>query len=244
MAVIIFIKFAFHRFLVPSIFNHLILGIAMRLMTETAYAKMTDKELVDFVLSGREDAMAYLLYVRYAADLRYYAMRYYNTLYYIDDLTNELFIKLKGSNCDWLPLANFQWKSSFRTWLCTVTSNFFLEKMKYLIGKDSYDPSIDKKDDKNEAPEAENQNKVMLLEAISRLEEPDYRFILVKQLEGYKPFEIAALLERKRRAENRLPKRNGIEVIPDAEYIHMIKGRALKKIKTIVEQIKKEWYGN
>ena len=85
---------------------------------------------------------------------------------------------------------------------------------------------------------------VMLLEAISRLEEPDYRFILIKQLEGYKPFEIAVMLEEKRRAENRLSKRNGQEVIPDAEYIHMIKGRALKKVKTIIEQIKVEWYGN
>ena len=41
-----------------------------------AYEKMTDKELVDLVLSGREDAMAYLLYIRYADDLRYYALRY------------------------------------------------------------------------------------------------------------------------------------------------------------------------
>ena len=113
-----------------------------------------------------------------------------------------------------------------------------------LIGNDTFDPSIDKKDDKSEIPEGENQNKVMLLEAISRLDDADYRFILVKQLEGYKPYEIAILLERKRRAENRLPMRNGEEVIPDAEYIHMIIGRALTKIKTIIEQIKKEWYGN
>ena len=49
------------------------------------------------VLSGREDAMAYLLYIRYADDLRYYALRYYNTTYYLEDLTNELFIKLKKS---------------------------------------------------------------------------------------------------------------------------------------------------
>ena len=217
----------------------------MRQKAETAYGRMTDKELVDLVLSGREEAMAYLLYVRYAADLRYYAMRYYETTYYLEDLTNELFIKLKGSNCDWHPLASFKWKSSFRTWLCTVVSNFFLEKMKEMIGKESYDQSIDKKEIKqSEEPEPENQNMVMLLEAISRLEEPDYRFILIKQLEGYKPFEIAVMLEEKRRAENRLSKRNGQEVIPDAEYIHMIKGRALKKVKTIIEQIKVEWYGN
>ena len=52
------------------------------------------------------------------------------------------------------------------------------------------------------------------------------------------------MLEEIRRRENRIPVRNGKEVIPTAEYVHMIKGRALKRVKAIIEQIKEEWYGN
>lgn len=217
----------------------------MRSQNEVTYATMTDKELVDLVISGREDAMAYLMHVRYASDLRYYALRYYGTLYYLDDLTNELFIKLKGSNGDWHPLSSFKWESKFRTWFCTVTSNCFLEKMNDLIGKDAHETSIEQEGKaRQELPEPENQNAVILIEAITRLEDEDYRFVLLKQLDGYKPNEIAVMLEEIRRRENRIPVRNGKEVIPTAEYVHMIKGRALKRVKAIIEQIKEEWYGN
>ena len=69
----------------------------------------------------------------------------------------------------------------------------------------------------------------MLLEAISRLDDADYRFILVKQLEGYKPYEIAILLERKRRAENRLPMRNGEEVILTPQEFSLLEVLILNK---------------
>lgn len=48
----------------------------------------------------------------------------------------------------------------------------------------------------------------MLMEAINRFDNEDYRFILIKELEGYSAREIAQLLGQKRIDENRLKKRS------------------------------------
>ena len=84
----------------------------------------------------------------------------------------------------------------------------------------------------------------MILEAISRLENDDYRFILVKELEGYDHKEIAEMLVAKRKKENKVSFYRGKIVVPDAHYVDMTKAKAIREVKTIVEQIKKEWYAN
>lgn len=83
------------------------------------------------------------------------------------------------------------------------------------------------------------------MEAINRLENEDYRFILIKELEGYKPKEIAQLLGKKRIDEARLKRRSdGSSITPTTDYVYMIKNRAVKEVKVIVQQVRKEWYGH
>ena len=98
---------------------------------------MTDKEIVDLIIAGNEEAMLYLLYDRYESDLKFYAWRYYDSLAYLEDLINCLYIQFKGKRGDWQPLKSFQWKCKFRTWFCSVASHLFLEKKDELI-KHSY----------------------------------------------------------------------------------------------------------
>ena len=209
---------------------------------------MTDKEIVDLIVAGNEEAMLYLIYDRYESDLKFYAWRYYDSLAYLEDLINYLYIQFKGKKGDWQPLKSFQWKCKFRTWFCSVASHLFLEKRGELIGSRGDDTSIPTGDVERSmpepAPEPVNEKMVMLMEAINRLESDDYRFILIKELEGYNHKEIAEMMVAKRKAENKVTYYNGQVVIPDARYVDMNKARALKEVKTIVEQIKKEWYEN
>ena len=207
---------------------------------------MTDREIVDLVIAGNEEAMLYLLYDRYMNDLKFYAWRYYDSLAYLEDLTNYLYIQFKGKKGDWQPLRSFQWRSKFRTWFCSVASHLFLEKREELIGLEGKDDSIIVNGDDRPLPEPEpvNQKLVMLMEAINRLENDDYRFILIKELEGYNHKEIAAMMVAKRQKENKVTFYNGRIVIPDARYVDMNKARALREVKVIVEQIKKDWYEN
>lgn len=207
---------------------------------------MTDKEIVDLVIAGNEEAMLYLLYDRYVNDLKFYAWRYYDSLAYLEDLTNYLYIQFKGKKGDWQPLRSFQWRSKFRTWFCSVASHLFLEKREELIGLGGKVDSIIVNGDDRPLPEPKpvNQKLVMLMEAINRLENDDYRFILIKELEGYNHKEIAEMMVAKRQKENKVTFYNGRIVVPDARYVDMNKARALKEVKAIVEQIKKDWYEN
>lgn len=209
---------------------------------------MTDKEIVNLIIAGNEEAMLYLLYDRYENDLKFYAWRYYDSLVYLEDLINYLYIQFKGKNGDWQPLKSFQWKCKFRTWFCSVASHLFLEKRDELIGLGGKDGS--KGTDGGDKPlpepklEPENQKLVMLMEAINRLENDDYRFILIKELEGYNHKEIAEMMVAKRKKENKVTLYKGEIVVPDAHYVDMNKARAIREVKAIVEQIKKEWYEN
>ena len=209
---------------------------------------MTDKEIVDLIIAGNEEAMLYLLYDRYENDLKFYAWRYYDSLAYLEDLINYLYIQFKGKNGDWQPLKSFQWKCKFRTWFCSVASHLFLEKRDELIGLGGKDGSKGTdggdKPIPEPTPEPENPKLVMLMEAINRLENDDYRFILIKELEGYNHKEIAEMMVAKRKKENKVTFYKGKIVVPDAHYVDMNKARALREVKAIVEQIKKDWYEN
>ena len=213
-----------------------------------SYGDMSDKEIVDLIIAGNEEAMLYLLYDRYENDLKFYAWRYYDSLVYLEDLINYLYIQFKGKNGDWQPLKSFQWKCKFRTWFCSVASHLFLEKRDELIGLGGKDGS--KGTDGGDKPlpepkpEPENQKLVMLMEAINRLENDDYRFILIKELEGYNHKEIAEMMVAKRKKENKVTFYKGKIVVPDAHYVDMNKARAIREVKAIVEQIKKDWYEN
>lgn len=209
-----------------------------------SYSDMTDKEIVDLIIAGNEEAMLYLLYDRYENDLKFYAWRYYDSLVYFEDLINYLYIQFKGKNGDWQPLKSFQWKCKFRTWFCSVASHLFLEKRDELIGLGGKDGSKGTdggdKPIPEPTPEPENQKLVMLMEAINRLENDDYRFILIKELEGYNHKEIAEMMVAKRKKENKVTFYKGKIVVPDAHYVDMNKARALREVKAIVEQIKKD----
>lgn len=220
----------------------------MQMILHKSYGDMTDKEIVDLIIAGNEEAMLYLLYDRYENDLKFYAWRYYDSLVYLEDLINYLYIQFKGKNGDWQPLKSFQWKCKFRTWFCSVASHLFLEKRDELIGLGGKDGS--KGTDGGDKPlpepkpEPENQKLVMLMEAINRLENDDYRFILIKELEGYNHKEIAEMMVAKRKKENKVTFYKGKIVVPDAHYVDMNKARAIREVKAIVEQIKKDWYEN
>ena len=220
----------------------------MQMILHKSYKDMTDKEIVDLIITGNEEAMLYLLYDRYENDLKFYAWRYYDSLAYLEDLTNYLYIQFKGKKGDWQPLKSFQWKCKFRTWFCSVASHLFLEKRNELIDLGGNDNSIvvngGDKPFPEPKPEPVNEKLVMLMEAINRLENDDYRFILIKELEGYSHKEIAEMMDAKRKKENKVTFYNGKMVVPNAHYVDMNKARALSEVKAIVEQIKKDWYEN
>jgi len=222
----------------------------MHIAYHQQYEKLDDRQIVDLVLDGNEEAMLYLLFERYSPLLKKLCVRYYGDLYFLEQLQVELLILLKTK--DWHALRNFGWRSSFGTWLGIVAGNLFIKKMPELIGISKFTVSIGEDDEKREVnpPELESPHEhdirmVLLIEAIHQLEDKDQRFILLREFDGYKPKEIAKQLEDYRRFEGRLKtkKVNGetIDIIPSAEYVHMLKGRAKDEIRVIIKELKKEF---
>ena len=222
----------------------------MHIAYHQQYEKLDDRQIVDLVLEGNEEAMLYLLFERYSPLLKKLCMRYYGDLYYLEQLQVELLILLKAK--DWHALRNFGWRSSFGTWLGIVAGNLFIKKMPELIGISKFTVSIGEDDEKREVnpsePESPHEHDirmVLLIEAIHQLEDKDQRFILLREFDGYKPKEIAKQLEYYRRSEGRLKTKKvdggTIDIIPSAEYVHMLKGRAKDEIRVIIKELKKEF---
>lgn len=223
----------------------------MQIAYHQQYKDLDDRQIIDLVLSdGNEEAMLFLIFERYLPLLKKLCTRYYGDLYYLEQLQVELLILLKAN--DWHPVRGFGWRSSFGTWLGTVAGNLFIKKMPELIGIDKFPVSIGENGEDGEVnipePEPPHENDMhmtLLIEAIQQLEDKDQRFILLREFDGYTPKEIARQLEAYRRKENRLKtkKVNGQieEIIPSAEYIHMLKGRAKDNIRVIISELKKEF---
>lgn len=216
------------------------------------YKDLSDKELVDLTLQeGNEEAILYIIFEKYNPLLKKLCRRYYEDLFYYEQLQTELYILLKEN--DWHALRSFGWRSSFGTWLGTVAGNLFIKKMPELIGISKFTVSIGEDGEKGEfnppdpePPHEHDINMVLLIEAIQQLEDKDQRFILFKEFDGYEPKEIAQQLESYRRREKRLKTRtlegNRIEeIIPSAEYVHMLKGRTKTNLITIINKLKKEF---
>ena len=223
----------------------------MQIAYHQQYKALDDRQIIDLVLSdGNEEAMLFLIFERYLPLLKKLCTRYYGDLYYLEQLQVELLILLKAN--DWHPVRGFGWRSSFGTWLGTVAGNLFIKKMPELIGIDKFPVSIGENGEDGEVnipePEPPHENDMhmtLLIEAIQQLEDKDQRFILLREFDGYTPKEIARQLEAYRRKENRLKtkKVNGQieEIIPSAEYVHMLKGRAKDNIRVIISELKKEF---
>lgn len=223
----------------------------MQIAYHQQYKDLDDRQIIDLVLSdGNEEAMLFLIFERYLPLLKKLCTRYYGDLYYLEQLQVELLIHLKTN--DWHPVRGFGWRSSFGTWLGTVAGNLFIKKMPELIGIDKFPVSIGENGDDGEVnipePEPPHENDIhmtLLIEAIQQLEDKDQRFVLLREFDGYTPKEIARQLEAYRRKENRLKTRkvNGQieEIIPSAEYVHMLKGRAKDNIRIIISELKKEF---
>lgn len=213
------------------------------------YKDFEDRELVRMTLEdGNQEALLFLIYNRYDPLLKKLCRKYYDTLYYYDQLQVELLIHLKSK--DWHALRSFGWRSSFGPWFGEVAGHVFLKKMHELIGIDPYLVSIGENEDDGEvdvpAPSDDHEfdsRMVLLMEAIQQLDDPDQRFILQSEFDGYEPIEIAQLLETIRRKEGRIKTRvneKGMieEIIPNADYIYMLKSRAKANIRTIINNLK------
>ncbi len=210
------------------------------------YSIFSDKQLLERILSesGDDEAAIYLLHVRYAPLLHNIYKRFTKKNTWFDDCLDELFIHLKGKDGTWHALATFEWRSTFGYWLRGVAWNKFNDIIPKLIENNGLNVSMDEEESgkpKIQIPDGiggdyeRRQRKVMLMEAIGLLKDEDYRFVILKRLEGYRSAEIAVMLQRKWEKCG-IKKYNNKEelVVPDAGYVNVCTQRAKKILRIIM----------
>lgn len=216
---------------------------------KSTYDSYSERDLIEAILSGNEEAAIYLIYNRYYRDLRWLCFDIYGSHAYIDELCQEVYILLKGKKGDWHPLTTWAGISTFRTWLNKAVRNLFLEKRSKLIGLRENKLYSEKEDDVDPVENVEshhpsieeNFQKVLLLEAINKLENPDQKLVILKELQGYSHEEIAAILNQVRRAENRIKtNKENNEILADAHAVDVLKQRAVAILKETLLGIKRK----
>lgn len=195
------------------------------------YKDLSDKQIVKKILAEphNEEAAAYLLHDRYAPLLHKIYHRFTIEDTWFDDCIDELFMHLKGKDCSWRILANFEWRSTLGYWLEKIAYSKFREVLPKLIGNGGRNVSID--NDATGKPKLQilggdedsyerRLRKVLLMEAIGLLKDDDQRFVILKRLQGYNSKEIAKLLQKKWEKHGIKKYNNKKEiVIPDATYV-------------------------
>lgn len=207
---------------------------------KSIYDSYSERDLVDAILSGNEEAAIYLIYNRSYRDLRYLCKDYCGSDEYLDDVFQEVYILLKGKNADWQPLSTWKGLATFRTWLNQCVQNYFYNYRDDLIGLREKKLYSEKEDDPDPVEKVEshypsvedNMQKVLLLEAINKLKNQDQKLVILKELQGYSHEEIAAILNKVRRDENRIKiNKDGKEILADAAAVDVLKQRAVEQLK-------------
>lgn len=203
------------------------------------YSLLSDKEIVDQILLGNEEVVLYLLYDKYAQDIRYFAWKYFENFDMVDELITDLYLYLRGEKLDWAKFRTFTYRSKMRTWMSSIISNFCKEKRKKMIDEANKAESIDiKRYIAIGAKEAIDPRIPIMLEAINKLKNEEYRLILIKDLEGYSHADIAKMIIEKRKREGKQRMYNGKLVVPDAHSVDCDKARAIIELRKIMQQIK------
>lgn len=216
------------------------------------YSDLDDKEIVSKIINKpyNEEAAAYLIYNRYDPLLhKLYRGVFGKDSSWYEDCLGDLFDFLKGKDRDWNKLRTFEWRSKFGAWLSRTARNRFIEIKPYLIGKIINPISIDDTDgDKTPVQLPDNggeeyeriQKKILLMEAIGQLKDPDQKFVILKRLQGYNSKEIAELMKKSwakhgiRKYDNK-----GNIVIPTPGYVDVRNHKAKENLKEIIVKLYK-----
>ena len=206
-------------------------------MPRPNYKVLTDKELVGLInaIPHNEEAAYYIIYDKYRG-LLFSIYQYYfgKSSFWFDDCMHELFLSLRGAKGDWSSFVNFEWRAQLSTWLTKIAKNKFLEV--YNKVKPGGYPG----EDKGNGPKDPIDNgrailRIELMEAISKLDDENQKFCVLKHLEGYDHREIADMLKQKWDKEGTIVYNKKKEiVIPSEGYVNVRIQRAKEELRELM----------
>ncbi len=221
----------------------------MEFQYKISYEDCSDKDLVEKIVKPphNEEAAAYLLHNRYSPLLKSVYQDITKNFSWFDDCVSDLFIHLKGKEYDWHALSTFEWRSTLGCWLGGVAKNNFKVTLAKVGSKKGILVSVDEEDrngrtiqlpDAGEEVHERLQRKIVLMEAIGQLKNPDQKFVVLKRLQGYSSKEISDLLKKswQKHGVKRYNNRNEL-VVPTPTYVDSCMQHAKAALKEIIVEL-------
>jgi RNA polymerase sigma-70 factor (ECF subfamily) len=135
--------------------------------------------------TGDEEALRYL-YLRFSANVFGYARSILRDEYEAEDVTQQVFARLMTS------IASYQDRGApFSAWLLRVTHNLAIDHMRRRLNLCD-ETSVTEESDESRGPQLAQ----ILREALDELPEPQRQVVVLRQVAGWSPGEIAQALER------------------------------------------------
>lgn len=215
-------------------------------MPRINYTILTDRQLVDLILATphNEEAAYYLILDRYKPALLSTYYEFTKSMMWYDDCAQNMYLNMRGKEKDWHSLSTFEWRSTFGNWLKTVAYHDFIKTLSKLIDFGNTTVSLDRTEtegpviqipgDYNPEEDMERiQRKILLLEAINKLDDED-KFIVLKKLKGCNSKEIASLLILRWKKYNIKKYRGDKLVVPNEGYVDTRYERIKDRLKEIM----------
>jgi len=149
------------------------------------------------VQGGNRNAYAEIVR-RYEAKVRGYCLSMLGDSFLAEDAAQEIFLKAYQS------LEQFQWKSSFSTWLYRITSNHCTDLLRKKIRQktESWDALVEKDGERIEAllalPPDRGQSgeyKELIAKLLAHLPEKSRQILMLREVQGLSYEELAQTLE-------------------------------------------------
>lgn len=158
--------------------------------TQKLFSQLSDRELLLRVVENDHCAIEYFFFHKYFPIFQRLSSNIFKNQIEVLELVNEFYIDLQKNN--WSKLKSFEEKSKLSTWLTIVASRFFIkkkEKMKQLDEKTTM--NIEDFIDELVVEASVPITHADLYDAINRLKNSKYRWVLLSELQGFTPEEMS-----------------------------------------------------
>lgn len=162
------------------------------------FERLTDKQIITLVVNDDEQAIEYLFFTKCSILFNHIIKNIFNYSIPTEEIIGEFYIHLNDNN--WAKLKNFKYESKLLTYLTIIAIHFFTKK-KINMTKISYYNTLNiennfQKLQKDLYSEERNSHiskitKYELYDAINKITNPRYKWVVLSELEGKSVEEMA-----------------------------------------------------
>lgn len=159
---------------------------------QSYYQQLNDKELIVRIVQDDAAAVEYLFFVKCRPMFQRIVYQLFSNNVEIEELIGEFYLYVRKN--DWAKLKSFEGKSALMTWLTVVATRFFVNNRQDLVNlQDTIAQNVQ---DLTNQLQSNDQaiNKMELYDAVFKMSNPKYRWVILADLNGNTSQEMSIAL--------------------------------------------------